>query len=99
MQLQGGHEVAIGGSRRIALAAARLATDARRGHDRRPLTRQALQAQQELGQVHAIVMDMTNEAAVEKGFAGLRFLDHVLISAGSIRNGPMYTMTSLRHVR
>jgi hypothetical protein len=71
----------------------------RKGHDRRPLPGQALQAQQELGQVHTIVMDMTNEGAVKKGFAGLRFLDHVLISAGTIRHGPMDTLTSLRHVR
>lgn len=49
--------------------------------------------------MHTIVMDMTNEGAVEKGFAGLRFLDHVLISAGTIRHGPMDTMTSLQHVR
>jgi hypothetical protein len=49
--------------------------------------------------VHTIVMDMSNEGAVKKGFAGLRFLDRVLISAGTIRHGPMDTMTSLRHVR
>ena len=58
-----------------------------------------LQAPQELGQVHTIVMDMTKADAVEKGFAGLRSLDHVLISDGTIRPSPMDTMTSLRQVR
>jgi hypothetical protein len=46
-----------------------------------------------------LVMDITNEGAVEKGFAGLSRVDHGLVSAGTIRNGPMDTMTSLRHVR
>jgi hypothetical protein len=49
--------------------------------------------------MHTIVMDMTNEGAVEKGFAGLSPIDHGLISAGANRHSPMDTMTSLRHVR
>jgi NADP-dependent 3-hydroxy acid dehydrogenase YdfG len=32
-------------------------------------------------------MTITNESAVEKGIAGLRQVDHVLISAGILRNG------------
>jgi NAD(P)-dependent dehydrogenase (short-subunit alcohol dehydrogenase family) len=88
MKLEGGHVVVIGGSSGIGLAAARLAqhagaevTIAGRSQDK------LLQAQQELGQVHTVVMDITDEGAVEKGLAGLSQVDHVLISAGTIVNG------------
>jgi NADP-dependent 3-hydroxy acid dehydrogenase YdfG len=64
----------------MGLAIARLATDvgaevtiAGRSQDK------LLQAQQELGQVHLVVMDITDEGAAEKGFAGLSRVDHVLI--------------------
>ena len=46
-----------------------------------------LQAQQELGPVHTVVMDMTDEGAVEKVYVRFSRVDHVLISAGTIRNG------------
>jgi NAD(P)-dependent dehydrogenase (short-subunit alcohol dehydrogenase family) len=88
MKLKGGHVVVIGGSSGIGLAAARLARDegaevtiAGRSQEK------LVQAQQALGQVHMVVMDLTDEGAVEKGFAGLRHVDHVLISAGTLRNG------------
>ena len=81
MRLHGGHVVVIGGSSGIGLAAARLARDegaevtiAGRSQEK------LIQAQQELGQVHTVVMDITDEGAVEKGFAGLGRVDHVLIS-------------------
>jgi NAD(P)-dependent dehydrogenase (short-subunit alcohol dehydrogenase family) len=88
MKLEGGHVVVIGGSSGIGLAAARLAqhegaevTIAGRSQDK------LLQAQRELGQVHTLAMDVTDEGAVEKVFAALSRVDHVLISAGTILNG------------
>jgi NAD(P)-dependent dehydrogenase (short-subunit alcohol dehydrogenase family) len=88
MRLHGGHVVVIGGSSGIGLAAARLARDegaavtiAGRSQEK------LIQAQQELGQVHTVVMDITDEGAVEKGIAGLSRVDHVLLSAGTIVNG------------
>jgi hypothetical protein len=44
-------------------------------------------------------MDITDEGAVEKGFAGLSRVAHGLLAAGTIRDGPMDTMTSRRHMR
>jgi NADP-dependent 3-hydroxy acid dehydrogenase YdfG len=100
LQREGGHVVLIGGSRGMGLVTVCRARDAGaevtiagRSPDK------LLQAQQELGQVHTIVMDITDEGAVEKGFAGLSHVDHELVSAGTIRHSPMDTMTSLRHVR
>jgi NAD(P)-dependent dehydrogenase (short-subunit alcohol dehydrogenase family) len=88
MKLEGGHVVVIGGSSGIGLAAACLALDegaevtiAGRSQEK------LLQAQLELGQVHTVVMDITDQGAVEKGFAGLSRIDHVVISAGTLRNG------------
>jgi NAD(P)-dependent dehydrogenase (short-subunit alcohol dehydrogenase family) len=87
MKLEGGHVVVIGGSSGIGFGVARLAQHAGAkvtiaGRSQEKL----IQAQQELGQVHTVVMDMTDEGAVEKGFAGLSRVDHVLISAGTILN-------------
>jgi NADP-dependent 3-hydroxy acid dehydrogenase YdfG len=88
MKLEGGHVVMIGGSSGIGLAAARLPQDegaevtiAGRSEEK------LIQAQRELGRVHTAVMDITDEGAVEKALAGLRQVDHVLISAGTLRNG------------
>jgi NAD(P)-dependent dehydrogenase (short-subunit alcohol dehydrogenase family) len=88
MQLDGGHVVVIGGSSGIGLAAARLAkpqgaevTIAGRSQDK------LLQAQRELGKVHMAVMDIADEGGVKKVFAGLSRVDHVLISAGTLRSG------------
>jgi NADP-dependent 3-hydroxy acid dehydrogenase YdfG len=46
-----------------------------------------LQVQQELGLVHTVVMDMTDEDAVEKVSDGFSHVDHGRISAGTIVNG------------
>jgi NAD(P)-dependent dehydrogenase (short-subunit alcohol dehydrogenase family) len=88
MKLHGGHVVVIGGSSGIGLAAALLARDEGAevtiaGRSQEKLT----QAQQSLGKVHTVVMDITDEGAVGKLFAGLSRVDHVLISAGTILNG------------
>jgi NADP-dependent 3-hydroxy acid dehydrogenase YdfG len=81
MTLHGGHVVVIGGSSGIGLASARLARHAGAevtiaGRSQEKL----LQAQQELGKVHTVVMDITDEGAVGQVFAGLYHVDHVLIS-------------------
>ena len=88
MQREGGHVVVIGGSSGIGLAAARLAQDEDAevtiaGRSQEKLT----QAKRELGQVHTLMMDITDEGAVEKGFDGLSHVDYVLVSAGTIVNG------------
>jgi NAD(P)-dependent dehydrogenase (short-subunit alcohol dehydrogenase family) len=88
MKLEGGHVVVIGGSSGIGLAAARLARHAGAevtiaGRSQEKL----IQAQRELGGGHTAVMDITDEGAIEKVFASLSRVDHVLISAGTIRNG------------
>ena len=93
--------VVIGGSRGIGLATARLAgeegaevTIAGRSQEK------LVQAQQELGQVHTAVMDITDEGGVEKVFAGLSRVDHVLISAGTLRNGAIVNndLATLRYI-
>ena len=88
MKLHGGHVVVIGGSSGIGLAAARLAreegaevTIAGRSEEK------LVQAQQELGPVHTVMMHMTDKDAVEKVYVRFSRVDHVLISAGTIRNG------------
>ena len=88
MKLEGGHVVVIGGSSGIGIAVARLArhegaevTIAGRSPDK------FLQAQQELWQVHTIVMDMTNDGAVEPVFAGLNRVS----TLGSSRPGRFAT--------
>jgi NADP-dependent 3-hydroxy acid dehydrogenase YdfG len=78
--------VVIGGSSGIGLAAARLAREEGAevtiaGRSQKKL----VQAQQELGQVHTVVTDITDDGGVEKVFAGLSRVDHVLISAGTLR--------------
>jgi hypothetical protein len=49
--------------------------------------------------VHTIVMDMTNDGAVEPVFAGLNRVDLGLISAGTICHGSMDTVTTLPRER
>lgn len=101
MKLEGGHVVVVGGSSGIGLAVARLAQ-----HEGAEVTiagrsqEKLIQAQRELGQVHTVVMDITDEGAVEKGFAGLSRVDHVLISAGTILNGALVKndLATLRHI-
>lgn len=101
MKLHGGHVVVIGGSSGIGLAAARLARDggaevtiAGRSQER------LIQAQQKLGGGHTVVMDITDEGAVGKVFAGLSRVDHVLISAGTILNGAIVNndLANLRRI-
>ena len=58
-----------------------------------------IRAQRALGQVHTVVMDITDQGAVEKGCAGFSPIDRGLISAGAIRHGSMDTVTTLRHER
>ena len=88
MTLHGGHVVVSRGSRGIGLAAARLARDAGAGVTIASRSQEKLiQAEQELGQVHTIVMHITDEGDVGQVFEGLRRIDHGLISAGTMRNG------------
>jgi NAD(P)-dependent dehydrogenase (short-subunit alcohol dehydrogenase family) len=90
MKLQGAHVVVIGGSTGIGLATARGAR-----HEGADVTiagrsqEKLAQAQRELGEVRTVAADITDEAAVGQVFAGLDRVDHVLISAGTIRNGTM----------
>ena len=66
MKLHGGH-VVIGGSSGIGLAAARLARHiGTEGTIAGRFREKLLQAQQELGQVHMVVIDITDEGTVEK---------------------------------
>jgi NAD(P)-dependent dehydrogenase (short-subunit alcohol dehydrogenase family) len=80
--------VVVGGSSGIGLAVARLAQ-----HEGAEVTiagrsqEKLLQSQRELGGGHTVVMDITDEDAVGQVFAGLSHVDHVLISAGTLRNG------------
>ena len=88
MKLEGRRVVVIGGSSGIGLAAARLARDEGAkvtivGRSQEKL----IQAQRELGGEHTVVMDITDDGAVGKVFAGLSHGDHGLISAGTILNG------------
>lgn len=101
MKLEGGHVMVIGGSSGIGLAAARLAKDAGAevtiaGRSQEKL----VQAQQELGKVYTAVVDITDEDSVGKVFAGLRRVDHVVISAGTLRNGAIVNndLTTLRRI-
>ncbi len=101
MQLQGAHVVVIGGSSGIGLATARLAkqegadvTIVGRSQDKLD------QAQRELGEVRPVVADIANEAAIGHVFESLSRVDHVLISAGTIRNGALVNndLETLRHI-
>jgi NAD(P)-dependent dehydrogenase (short-subunit alcohol dehydrogenase family) len=101
MKLHGGHVIVIGGSSGIGLAAARLARDAgaevtTAGRSQEKL----MQAQRELGGGHTGAMDITDEDAVGKVFAGLSGVDHVLISAGTLRNGAIVNndLATLRRI-
>jgi NADP-dependent 3-hydroxy acid dehydrogenase YdfG len=59
-----------------------------------------IQAQRELGGGHTAVMEITDEGTVEKVFAALSQVDHVLISAGTIVNGAIVKngLTNLRRI-
>lgn len=95
LKREGGHVVLIGGSRGMSLVTVCRARDAGaevtiagRSPDK------LLQAQQELGPVHTVVMDMTDEDAVEKVSDGFSHVDHGRISAGTMLNS-----TTLNHGR
>jgi NAD(P)-dependent dehydrogenase (short-subunit alcohol dehydrogenase family) len=101
MKLHGGHVIVIGGSSGIGLAAARLARDAGAevtiaGRSQEKL----MQAQRELGGGHIVAMDITDEDVVGKVFADLSRVDHVLISAGTLRNGAIVNndLATLRRI-
>ncbi len=90
MKLQDAHVVVIGGSSGLGLATARLARQ--EGADvtiagRSP--EKLAQAQRELGEARTVVADIADEAAIAQVFEGLSRVDHVLISAGTIRNGAL----------
>ena len=90
MKLQGAHVVVIGGSSGIGLATASLARQEGAdvtivGRSREKLD----QAQRELGEVRPVVADIADEAAIGQVFDSLSRVDHVLISAGTIRNGTL----------
>jgi hypothetical protein len=48
-------------------------------------------------EVHTVVMDITDEGAIGKGFTGPSRVDHGLLSAGTIGHGSMDTVTTLHH--
>ncbi len=101
MKLQGAHVVVIGGSSGIGLATARLARE--EGADVTIVGRSQEkldQAQRELGEVRPVVADIADEAAIGQVFESLSRVDHVLISAGTIRNGALVNndLETLRHI-
>jgi hypothetical protein len=67
--------------RRADLCRGAAVTSARRPQEK------LIQAQQTLGKVLTVVMDLTDEPVARKLFAGLRQVGHGLISAGIHRNG------------
>jgi NAD(P)-dependent dehydrogenase (short-subunit alcohol dehydrogenase family) len=101
MKLEGQQGAVIGGSSGIGLATAQLAraagaevTIAGRSQEK------LVQARQALGQVRTVVMDITEEHAVEKGLAGLNRIDHLLLSAGTLRNAALVNndLANLRRI-
>lgn len=90
MKLQGARVVVIGGSSGIGLATAQLARQEGAevtivGRSQEKLA----QAQQTLGEVRLVAADITDNTGLGQAFEGLGRVDHVLISAGSIRNGTL----------
>ena len=88
MTLQGANVVVIGGSSGIGLATARAARASGAhvmiaGRSADKLT----QAQRDIGDVRTVVADITVEDSVANVFKNLERVDHVLVSAGTIRNG------------
>lgn len=88
MQLAGKHVVVVGGSQGIGYETARLAkqsganvTIMGRSHDK------LQEASEHLGKVQSVVVDITDEAAVNQSFATLEQVDHVYIAAGSFVGG------------
>jgi NADPH:quinone reductase-like Zn-dependent oxidoreductase len=98
MTQHGGHVVAIGASRGVGLTAARLARH--RGPEatsagRSPETR--LQAPRALEEMRTLVREIMDDGSVEEGVAALGRVGHGLLSAGTMRDGTMEPMTTLRH--
>jgi len=101
MHLNGARVIVMGGSSGIGLAAARLAQEAGaevtivgRSPDRLKL------AQESLGGARAVEADITDTAAIGRAFEGLDRVDHVLVSAGTLKNGALVKndLTTLRQI-
>ncbi len=101
MTLHGAQVVVVGGSSGIGLAAAKAArqagahlTIAGRSQDKLDA------AQKELGDARVVAADIASETAVNGVFDGLDHVDHVVISAGTIRNGSIVEndLDTLRHI-
>jgi NAD(P)-dependent dehydrogenase (short-subunit alcohol dehydrogenase family) len=101
MPLQGARVVVVGGSSGIGLAAAQQARQAGaevtivgRSPDR------LAQAQQVLGEVRTIAADITDATAIGQVFEGLDRVDHVLVSAGTLRPGALVNndLATLRQI-
>src|SRR5580765_3711642 len=101
MHLRGTRVIVVGGSSGIGLAAARLTKEA--GAEVTIVGRSPVrlkQAQESLGGVRAVEADITDTAAIGRVFEGLDRVDHVLVSAGTIKNGTLVKndLTTLRQI-
>lgn len=101
MHLRGTRVIVVGGSSGIGLAAARLTKEA--GAEVTIVGRSPVRlkrAQESLGGVRAVEADITDTAAIGRVFEGLDRVDHVLVSAGTIKNGTLVKndLTTLRQI-
>jgi NAD(P)-dependent dehydrogenase (short-subunit alcohol dehydrogenase family) len=88
MQLEGKHVVVVGGSQGIGYETARLAKQS--GAEVTIVSRSLSkleEASERLGKVYTAVVDITDEAAVNRLFSTIGQVDHVYIAAGSFVGG------------